>query len=397
MKHLAEIHQSQNYSRSIRQADQRATQAFRIFMEANGFAYSHDLALAWLAFQRPQWSPIKYLTVRRVLLGIDEISRTGSLSTRVFTTHAPQYVLPPWGQHVLSPYLRERERKGCAPSTVAMIDHACSRFLVFLDQHGVVSAQGITPAVVKSFHLQDSHRTVTGKNAYAIKIRGFLRFLARQGCVPDTLAGALSTEMAPRTTLVRTLSDCQIAALYTFRQHVNRPIGLRNAAIILLGLRMGLRASDIAHLKLADIVWNEGAIVFVQQKTGVRVHLPFPVDVGNSLYRYIREGRPASDAPWVFIHHRAPYGGFQRGHFGRLLAAAVAAQGNREAIRGFHITRKTYASKLLAGGTPVGTIAAALGHVGVGTVQTYLAADDDHLRLCAIGLQGIEYTGRFSL
>lgn len=71
-------------------------------------------------------------------------------------------------------------------------------------------------------------------------------------------------------------------------------------------------------------------------------------------------GRPtASDAPWVFIHHRAPYGGFQRGHFGRLLAAAVATQGNREVIRGFHITRKTYASMLLAGGTPVGTIAAA--------------------------------------
>ncbi len=30
--------------------------------------------------------------------------------------------------------------------------------------------------------------------------------------------------------------------------------------------------------------------------------------------------------------------------------------------------REAYASKLLAGGTPVGTIAAALGHVGVGTV-----------------------------
>lgn len=397
VKHLAEIHECQKYSRSIRQAGQRATQAFRVFMDANGFAYSHDLALAWLAFQRPHWSPVKYLTARRVLLSIDEISRTGGLSTRVFTTQAPRYVLPPWGQGLLSPYLREREREGCAPSTMAMIHHACSRFLVFLDHHGVVNAPGITPAVVKAFHLQDAHRTVSGKNAYAVKIRGFLRFLARQGYVPDTLAGALSTEMAPHTTLVRTLSEPQIAAIYTFRQRVDRPLGLRNAAIILLGLRMGLRASDIVHLKLSDIAWDEGAIAFVQQKTGARVHLPFPTDVGNSLYRYIRDGRPASEAPWVFIHHRAPYGGFQRGSFGRVLTAAVAAQGNREAIRGFHITRKTYASKLLAGGTPVGTIAAALGHVGVGTVQDYLAADDDHLRLCALGLQGLEYAGRYDL
>lgn len=155
-----------------------------------------------------------------------------------------------------------------------MIDHACSRFLVFLDRHGVVSAQGITRAVLKTFHLQDSHRTVAGKNAYAIKIQGFLRFLARPGYVTETLASARSTEMAPHTAMVTTLSDNQIATIYTFRQHVDRPIGWRNAAIILLELRMGLRASDIAHLKLADIAWNEGAVAFVQQKTGVRVHLP---------------------------------------------------------------------------------------------------------------------------
>ncbi len=42
VKHLGKIHQSRNYSRGIRQADQRMTQAFRIFMDANGFAYSHD-------------------------------------------------------------------------------------------------------------------------------------------------------------------------------------------------------------------------------------------------------------------------------------------------------------------------------------------------------------------
>lgn len=394
-KRLVVIHQSQRYSRSIRQADYRAIQAFRIFMDANAFAYSHDLALAWLAFQRPRWSAVKYLIVRRVLFSIDEIVRTGGLSTPVFTTQTPYYALPPWGQRLLSPYLREREREGCAPSTVDMIHHACSRFLVFLNHQGVVSAPGITPALVKAFHLQDAHRTVSGKNAYAIKIRGFLRFLARQGDVPDTLAAALSTEMAPHTTLVRILSDRQMAAVYTFRQHADRPLGLRNAAIFLLGLRMGLRASDIAHLKLTDIAWDEGAIAFVQQKTGVRVHLPLPIAVGNSLYRYIREGRPASDAPWIFLHHRAPYGGFRRGSFGRLLAAALAAQGKREATGEVHITRKTYASKLLAGGTPVGTIAAALGHVGIATVQDYLATDDDHMRLCALGLQGLEYAGRF--
>jgi integrase len=93
--------------------------------------------------------------------------------------------------------------------------------------------------------------------------------------------------MAPHTSIVTTLSDNQIDAIYTFRQNVERPIELRNAAIIMLGLRMGLRASDIVNLNLTDISWKDSAISIIQQKTGVHLKLPLPVDVGNSLYRYI--------------------------------------------------------------------------------------------------------------
>jgi len=397
VQQLVDLHDSRNYSPFIRKTDLQAARDFRVFMDANSFAYSNDLALKWLEFQSAKWSRVKYLTFRRVLFSIDEISRTGGLSTLVFSTHAPKYSLPQWGDDLLSQYLRERERERCATSTLDMINHSCSRFIAFLDFHGVVSEKEITPEVMKAFQLQDYHRTVAGKNAYAIKIRGFLRYLARKGLVRETLELALSTEMAPHTSIVTTLSNHQIDAIYAFRHNVDRPIGLRNAAIITLGLRMGLRASDIANLKLADISWKEGSISFVQQKTGVYLKLPFPVDVGNSLYRYIREGRPRSNSPHIFIHHRAPYCRFQRGHFGRILKAALAAYGEGETVHGFHITRKTYASKLLAGGTPVGTIAAALGHVGVDTVDEYLATDEEQMRLCAIGSQGIEYSGRFSL
>lgn len=194
-----------------------------------------------------------------------------------------------------------------------------------------------------------------GKNAYAVKIRGFLRFLAGKGLVPETLELAVSTEMAPHTSIVNTLSDNQIDAIYTFRQNVDRPIKLRNAAIIMLGLKMGLRASDITNLKLTDISWKESSISFIQQKTGVYLKLPLPVDVGNSLYRYLCEGRPQCNSPHVFVHHRAPYCRFGRSTFGRILKAAVDAQGESKAIHGFHVTRKTFASKLLATGNPVTT------------------------------------------
>ena len=80
-----------------------------------------------------------------------------------------------------------------------------------------------------------------------------------------------------------------------------------------------------------------------------------------------------------------------------LLKAAVTTQYEGEAIHGFHVTRKTFASKLLATGNPPATIAAALGHVGANNVDEYLATNEDKMRLCAIGLKGIKYLGGFSL
>ncbi len=396
-KKLVDIHKNRKYSTNIGKLDSQVVRDFRVFMDANSLVYSHDLALEWLEFLRVKWPRAKYLAFRRVLLNINEILCTGTLSTSRFLSHKPKYSLCQWGYDLLSQYLREREREGCAASTLDMIRNSCSRFLVFLDNHGITGEKGITPEVIKDFQAQDSHRTVEGKNAYAIKIRGFLRFLAGKGSVPETLELAVSTEMAPHTSIVTTLSDNQIDAIYTFRQNAGRPIELRDAAIVMLGLRMGLRASDISNLKLTDISWKEGSISLLQQKTGVHIKLPLPVDAGNSLYRYICEGRPQSNSPHVFIHHRAPYCRLGRRTFGKSLKAALTTQCEGEEVHSFHVTRKTFASKLLTNGNPPATIAAALGHVGVSSVDEYLSTNEDKMRLCAIGLKGIKYLGGFSL
>jgi len=50
-------------------------------------------------------------------------------------------------------------------SYVNMIHSSYSRFIVFLDNHGIVSEKRITPEVIKDFQVQDNHSTVEGKNA----------------------------------------------------------------------------------------------------------------------------------------------------------------------------------------------------------------------------------------
>ena len=125
--------------------------------------------------------------------------------------------------------------------------------------------------------------------------------------VPIDLPLALSCRHAPCTTVVKILTEEQLSAIDAYRSNASSPIQLRDTAMIMLGLKMGMRSVDIRKLKLTDISWRKQTISFTQQKTGVYIELPLPVDVGNSLYRYITEGRPIVQDDTVFISNKEPY------------------------------------------------------------------------------------------
>ena len=83
--------------------------------------------------------------------------------------------------------------------------------------------------------------------------------------------------------------------------------GKRDYAMLLLALRLGLRSSDIIHLKREDLHWQTNTLELVQTKTGVRLVLPLLTEVGNALADYLLQGRPASPLPYVFLRGQAPY------------------------------------------------------------------------------------------
>ena len=158
----------------------------------------------------------------------------------------------------------------------------------------------------------------------------------------------------------------------------------------ILALRMGLRSVDICNLCLSDISWKSRTISIVQQKTGAPLTLPFPVEVGNILARYILEGRPKCDEPNVFITLRHPY---TRLRSSGCYTSSLAVLGRKKTaadVRGLHVARRTFASNLLAAGNLVSTISSTLGHADESTVDEYLATDDQRMRRCSIGLAGIE-------
>jgi len=86
----------------------------------------------------------------------------------------------------------------------------------------------------------------------------------------------------------------------------------RDYAILLLLARLGLRAGEIASLKLEDIDWQAG-LISVHGKSGHRPRLPLPEEVGRALSSYLCNGRPKTKSREVFMRSRAPVRGFMRG------------------------------------------------------------------------------------
>ncbi len=384
-----------DFSRTVREDFCRATREFKVDLEEGCLEYSHRLAQAWLSSLKPSIPRRRFLSFRRSLALVDDAARNGTLTNVQFVyDDAPvKYRVPDCYRHLLDAYIGRRQQEGSQSSTLQMDASACTRFLLFLQSRNITNVAFITPEIVKAYHMQARHRTVEGKNAYIYRIRGFVRFLATRNLVPETLEFAFPTEKASRVSIVTTLSGEQVDAIRRFSERSSSPSELRSAAMTMLALRMGLRSVDICNLCLSDISWKSATISIIQQKTGTPLTLPFPVEVGNILARYVLKGRPVCDVSTVFVTLKRPYTGLSGSRCYRSTLAILGRKKSAADVRGLHIARRTFASHLLAAGNPVSMISSTLGHADESTVDEYLATDGHRMRQCAIGLVGIELTG----
>ena len=84
----------------------------------------------------------------------------------------------------------------------------------------------------------------------------------------------------------------------------NPTLSLRDTAMFAVAASLGLRAGDIVRLTLSDIDWIHHEIHFVQNKTGVELHLPLEASVGNAIANYILHERPKTQSRALFIRSR---------------------------------------------------------------------------------------------
>jgi len=224
---------------------------------------------------------------------------------------------------------------------------------------------------------------------------GFLRKLVKIAFVRGRLRQPLHVHF-PRVST----SGCDIPPSLWPRDDIKRTlaainrsdgIGLRDYAILLLAARLGLRSVDIRLLRADAILWDERIIELAQHKTGRVIRLPLLPDVGDALADYLRNGRPISDAPEIFIKHKAPWGRLRT--FGPIVRRTQLRAGiTLIPRRGIHALRHTLATGLLNDGVQFSAISATLGHHDPLSTQRYLAVATELLRQAALEVEWKEGT-----
>lgn len=179
------------------------------------------------------------------------------------------------------------------------------------------------------------------------------------------------------------LSDSEARAVADVLSDSESGLSLRDRGIGCLLLYTGMRACDVAALRLDSIDWRHDVIRITQQKTGAPLELPLTTEVGNALFDYVTSERGGSADPHVFICGEWPYGAMLpqsvRNVANRIFDAAGVRCGKGEA-RGTHLFRRTVATSMLSGGADRAVAASVLGHASAATTDSYMVASVEGLR-----------------
>ena len=156
--------------------------------------------------------------------------------------------------------------------------------------------------------------------------------------------------------------------------------GCRDFAVITTLARLGLRAAEVATLRLEDLQWRAGEVV-VHGKGHRAERMPLPTDVGEVLAAYLRQRPARAQGRTVFVRLLAPLGPLSP--IGVTQIVAAAAQRAGLGVVHAHRLRHFAATQLLRAGAPLTEIQHFLRHARLQTTAIYAKVDYDALRTIA--------------
>ncbi len=260
-------------------------------------------------------------------------------------------------------------------------------FLSYLDRENLNNFNNLMPNDVMAYLGTLSEYASASRSSILFTLRDFLAFLFSKGYSESPLARLFPVIFTNK--FERIPSYYSIEEIQKILKQVDRntEIGRRDYLVLLLAVQLGMRAGDIRKLEFINIKWHLDTIEFIQEKTKNPLRLPLIENLKYALIDYIKNGRPNSDDPHIFIRHKAPFIAFAKGNvfwgtINKYMDAAGITINHRK--HGLHSMRHSMASNLLKNNTPYPVITGVLGHENSNTTKLYLRIDIEQLRSVAL-------------
>lgn len=234
--------------------------------------------------------------------------------------------------------------RSLAASTVSYYARAAG---LFLSEHDGRDLKSLTVGDVTGFMVRQCPRFSVGtaKNL-AAGLRSFLGYLYLEGLTDHQLAPAVPAPSGPHGGNVpRWLGAAELRALLADGGATG--VGRRDHAVMLILARLGLRAGEVAALTLDDLDWRAGEVI-VRGKGDRIERLPLPVDVGEAMVAYLRDGRTGGTCRALFVRAQPPMTGMSASSI-----RAVVRRGCERAglpVVGAHRLRHSAATAMLRAG-----------------------------------------------
>lgn len=283
----------------------------------------------------------------------------------------------------LNAYLRHITiERGLSEHSIAAYRRDLSAYVDWLHERGIDATEGITQAVVAEFigerSSADPPPAATSLARLQSSVRGWHRFLAREGIEEDDPTGRMRPPKTPQR-LPKALTIDQVERLLAAPSPED-PIGIRDRALLELLYATGARVSEAVSLDVDDLSY--GDVLRLRGKGDKERIVPVGSYARAAVDAYLTRVRPGLAAKGrasarLFLGARgAPLS--RQSAWLIIRAAAEKAQITAEVSP--HTLRHSFATHLLQGGADVRVVQELLGHASVATTQIYTHVSVDTLR-----------------
>lgn len=299
--------------------------------------------------------------------------------------------LPPEAD-LVSRYIQwAKEAKGLANSTLEGRESELLSFVTYVHQRNLS---------VKSLEIYDvdeyigyRHNCGCGRRSLATivtTLRDFTKYAYIRGWCKNLAPGMRSPKQFSLETLPSAPSWETVNALAKY-YGTSDVRGKRNTAIIVMMAIYGMRSSEVANLKLEDIIWDKELIYLHRAKRGGLQSFPLMPEVGNLIVDYLKNGRNNElGRDNLFLTLFMPYKNISKDCIYNIVSKAYRDLNVSVKHKGGHSLRHACASHLINNGSSLKEISDLLGHKLFDTTRIYAKVDISNLRSVAeINWEGV--------